>query len=423
MTELGRYLQIARRGWWIVLPCFVLTTALTVMLVAQAPPTYESKATFVVRPRQLGADNVANAFAALVNNDEITATYAEIARSDAIKSRVETWLHRSMASAGVTFDADIVPGTQVITIVVHGPDPKTVQRFANEVALQTQSYIEDLQDTYQLVALQTPQVPTTPVGPNKVLTIGIGAVFGLFLGFAFASVWDYARRSSSARARPYAPSPAVGADIGADSIADRRSFALRARQELGRARLAGLPISFGLLRTSAGEVSNGHDAEHGNGRVERLLPELIDALRPTVRGQDVVDPVDSTTIGVILPGIRLDRAERLLSDWRGIVVTTPYSGADGRLSVWTGACEYRGDGFVGDRETRRQIAALLQRLPSEVASPSGSASVAEPEASSETGRATASAETLGERSVGNESSGGTGRKGRKGLSVGRRGTR
>ena len=53
--ELRRYLEVSLRWWWVVVLAVVATTAVTVATVSSQAETYESTATFVVRPRPVDA--------------------------------------------------------------------------------------------------------------------------------------------------------------------------------------------------------------------------------------------------------------------------------------------------------------------------------------------------------------------------------
>ena len=111
-----RLLESALRRWWVVLIAFTITTVLTLIWVSPKPATYESSGTYVVQPRSQQPDDSVKALDTQIRGTQINATYALIARSDAIKNAAVSRLVRVPAHGHLHVEAEAVPGTNALTI-------------------------------------------------------------------------------------------------------------------------------------------------------------------------------------------------------------------------------------------------------------------------------------------------------------------
>lgn len=193
MVELWRYLEISRRWWWLVGVALLATTAVTVASVAFETPTYESSATFLVRPRTDDAPQDARAFDPLVRGVTINTTYASIARSDLIRDRAERQLDPAARADRMSVSAKVLTDTNIVSVSVRGPDPDRVFALAKAISAETIEYVNGLSDVYVLQSLDEPTRPDGPVATNRLMTISIGVVLGLALGVGMALLGDYLR--------------------------------------------------------------------------------------------------------------------------------------------------------------------------------------------------------------------------------------
>lgn len=195
--ELRRYVEVSCRWWWVVFLAFLATTAVTVSSVASQRPSYESSATFVVRPRPDDASQDARAFDALIRGVTINTTYASIARSRVIRDRAEEELDPAARHDEMTVSARVLTDTNIVSVSVRGPDPDNVLELAEAISVETVEYVNRLSDVYVLQPLDQPTRPGSPVATNRMLTISIGIVLGLVLGVGLAMLVEYVRKAST----------------------------------------------------------------------------------------------------------------------------------------------------------------------------------------------------------------------------------
>lgn len=196
--ELRAYLRILRRKWWIVVPVFVVTLAVTAGLSFSQPYVYEASTTLLARPGAEFTDikSQVSALDTLANRAEIVATYAEVANSRLIKGQALSDLNLSPEQvAGLAVNAQWLAGTNLIEIVVQGRDPGIVKDFADMVREKTMVYVKGLSEVYELALLDEAVEPLVPVLPRRALDLILGAILGLALGAGLAILVEYLQTS------------------------------------------------------------------------------------------------------------------------------------------------------------------------------------------------------------------------------------
>jgi capsular polysaccharide biosynthesis protein len=224
-VELRRYLEVTRRWWWLVTLALIATAAVTVSSVAAQAPTYQSSATFLVRPRSDDASEDARAFDALIRGVTINTTYASIARSDLIRDRAEERMDPEARADDMSVSAKVLTDTNIVSLNVKGPDPDHVLDLAKAISAEAVEFVNGLSDVYVLQPLDEPTRAEAPIGTNRSLTISIGVVLGLALGVGMALLVEYLRKGGatprpggSAVQRSPGPSPA-----GATAVSEPRA--------------------------------------------------------------------------------------------------------------------------------------------------------------------------------------------------------
>ncbi len=350
--ELRRYFRILRRWKWLAAAAFVITSLAAAAFVLPQRSIYESSGTWLIRsdiPGDVG--NAIDAANALSQNVNIVTSYATVARSDMIRRRAIDTLGSSVDTSDTKVDAEVLTGTNVLSISVRGPDPSVDRDFAEAVGQQLVAYVVGLRDPYAIDQIDAPKVSRTPVAPNKKLTIGLGVVLGLMLGIGLALLAEYL--SEGARSEK---SESYGG-LGLDSL-----LRVRLRQEMTRTDRSGQPFTVGLLKASLGnahESGEPDDPDHvpTSGDV-RHVEEL---LRLAVPDRVVVSYLGGGDFGAIMPGTPRREAVELLGRLTdGISSLLERDGAGAAtLSLWAGACEYADGRFVGDSTTTGAIKRLM----------------------------------------------------------------
>lgn len=195
--ELRRYLEVSRRWWWLVGLALLATAAVTVSSVASQRPTYESSATFLVRPRSDDASEDARAFDALIRGVTINTTYASIARSDLIRGRAEDRMDPDARADDMSVSAKVLTDTNIVSLNVKGPDPDHVITLAEAISAEAVEYVNGLSDVYVLQPLDEPTRAEAPIATNRTLTISIGVILGLALGVGLALLVEYLRKGGA----------------------------------------------------------------------------------------------------------------------------------------------------------------------------------------------------------------------------------
>ena len=129
MTQIQTYLNIARRGWWIILLTAVAAVVASLIYSSLSPRVYRTTARYIVSPQEIILSNQTDYFRSLDTLDRrsIITTYAEVFGSSRIFGE---------AAAALGEPADVLenyrvtavslPEANVIQVAVEGPDPNQV---------------------------------------------------------------------------------------------------------------------------------------------------------------------------------------------------------------------------------------------------------------------------------------------------------
>ncbi|MFP3914998.1 MAG: hypothetical protein ACLFWM_08995 [Actinomycetota bacterium] len=343
--DLSRYWSVVRDQWIFFVVGILLTASLATLVAVRQPDVYEATGTFVVRPRMVEREEVVRAIDTLNRSVEIGATYAFIARSDLIEDRAEETLGENYS--GLSVQAELVPGTNVIEISVRGGDPDAVGSLARAVGDETVAYVADLEDAFELVQLDAADDPNNPVGPQRPLTIGLGVFFGVGVGSLMALLAQLAREWQE---RP------VGANR-TDSytgVYSEEYFNARFRQEVIRAKRRGQAFSLGLMRFVVDHRT------HEPVPSQTVLRQVGLVLQGKLGDDDILAYLGDGVFGIMLMGYDAGRAEWQLKQWQKDMESHEFtdSGFAVTLRVAVGVGSY-GDDAGGSRAAQELISELV----------------------------------------------------------------
>jgi GGDEF domain-containing protein/capsular polysaccharide biosynthesis protein len=326
--DLSRYWAVVRDHWIFFVGGLVITAMLASVFALNQPDVYRSSATFVVRPRVVEGSEVVRAIDTLNRSVEIGSTYAFIARSELIKDLARDTLDDDDVGA-VTIGADLVPGTNVVEIVATGLDPEDTAAMAEAVGLETVAYVANLQDAFELVPLDSADVPNNPFSPNRALTIGFGVIFGLGVGLLVAMAAQLAKEWRQRPTRDDVTDTYTG-------VYSEEYFNAKFRQEVLRAKRRRRSFSLGLMKFAADHRT------HQSVPSQPVLRQVAVVLQGMVGPEEVLAYLGDGVFGVILLEYDVARADWQLKQWKKEIEAYDFSsgGEVVSLRVTVGAEAY-----------------------------------------------------------------------------------
>jgi diguanylate cyclase (GGDEF)-like protein len=343
--ELRIYLRALLQKWWIVVPVFLITLTATIVFTFTRVPTYESTATFIVKPNASFGDlkSFASGLDMLSRRTEIATTYAQVATSRLIRKEAveELGLSESQRQS-LSVEGQLLAGTNVIEITASGSDPLLVKDFADTVSARTVAYVQDLYETYDLEPLDSATLPISPVKPNKRLNLALGSVMGLALGVGLAFLSEYLQN-------PLERVTNFGILDNETGVYNRSYLVQRLRQEMSRSKRNQYSLSLALINVDQLEAMSGSSFAHSRGEVLRKVALL---LKQQTREEDVLARFDGTTFALLFPDMQGESAKSVVEKLQARIAWTPFevekSGLKLNLSSAAGLVGYNCNGTVCD---------------------------------------------------------------------------
>jgi diguanylate cyclase (GGDEF)-like protein len=335
--ELRIYLRVLLRKWWVLLPAFLITFTATIVFTFTQAPTYESTATFVVRPNASFGD--LNSFASrldmLSRRTEIATTYAEVAVSRLMKREAADALGLSEEQRWrLSVDSQLLAGTNLIKITVKGSDPVIVRDLANMVGAKTIVYVRELYETYDLKPLDEATLPASPVKPNKKLNLALGAILGLALGVGLAFFSEYLQVSPEAVT-------SFGIFDNETGAHNRRYLTQRLGEEMSRAKRNKYSLSLAVMNVDQLGVMGASFPRQAR---SEILRKVVVFLKQHLREEDVMARLDGTLFAFLLPDMPREKAKATMEELQTKLAWTPFevegSGLKLNLSSSTGLVDY-----------------------------------------------------------------------------------
>jgi len=355
--ELRIYLQILLKKWWIVLSTFLITFTATIVLTYTQTPVYKSVATYVIKPNTSFGDvkSLASGLDMLSRRTEIATTYAEVASSRLIRQEAAEELGLSQTQRkALSVDGQLLAGTNVIEIIAEGNDPDLVRDFADMVGAKMVVYVKALYETYDLKPLDEATRPTSPVKPNKMLNLALGAILGLSLGGGLAFLSEYLQA-------PLEEATHLSIFDNETGAYSKSYFRHRLREEMSRAKRNAYPLSLALMNVDQLDVVSKSLSPQARSEALRKVTVF---LKQYLREEDILARLDETIFALMLPDVMEDDAKAMLEKLQTRIAWTPFviekSGVKLNLSSTAGVVGYRYNGTGQDEFLAEADRALRQ---------------------------------------------------------------
>lgn len=186
-------------GWsgWVIALGGTLVGALVALVISMmATPQYEAQARLFVSTT--GGAPVSNAsYQETAASQQIALSLVRLIQSEAVTERVVESLQLDMSPAELAekIEAVVEPETVLIDLKVTDASPVLAREIANANAFEFADFVDELQirsapstPKPKVTLVKPAATPVAPVSPNVPRNVGLGAVAGLALGFALASL-------------------------------------------------------------------------------------------------------------------------------------------------------------------------------------------------------------------------------------------
>jgi diguanylate cyclase (GGDEF)-like protein len=343
--ELKVYLRIMLARWWVVLPAFLVALTATIVLTFTQAPTYQSTATYVVKPNAASFGDLqsfASGLDMLSRRTEIATTYAEVASSRLIKREAADALGLPQEQRkGFSIGSQLLAGTNIVKITVTGSDPVLVRDLADMVGVKTMAYVQELYETYDLTPLDQASLPHSPTRPNKALNLALGAAFGLALGAGLALLSEYLQipLESTAKLNVF--------DVDTGTYT-RQYFMQRLGEEISRAKRNSYPLSLALMNVDSLGMMHSSSPQVRS----QALRKVTALLKKYLREEDILAHLDGTVFAFLLPDMPGEEAEEAIENLQTRIAETPFgmggSGIKLNLSGSAGVVAYQRNGTGKD---------------------------------------------------------------------------
>lgn len=208
--ELRQYIDILKRGWWIIVAMMLAISGLGVFYSYSQTPIYESTANFVVNPtlqvNQTG--DVLYSLDTLASRTTLATTYANILGSRTTVESAATALRVSpTVMENYTVSALVLPDSNIIQLTVDGHSPELAADLANHIGKIGEQNVRNLQEIYELRLVDKAVPNYEPISPNHPVDITLSVMVGIAGGLAFVTLREILAQTLE---QPYRPVTATG---------------------------------------------------------------------------------------------------------------------------------------------------------------------------------------------------------------------
>lgn len=298
--ELKLYMQMLRRGWWIVVLTMLVALNVTLIFDYFATPSYVASARFIVSPNPnvVTETDVVSSLEAL-DKRSIVVTYAEILNSRRIYQDALSELSlKEPDMDDYLISTVVLPDSNVLELTVTGTEPRVVATLANTIGQLAINNISRLYRAYDISVLDPAVAPVVPVSPVPLRDASLALVLSMVVGVALAIFSEQIRiplETYRQRSRMDSVTGVYNNQYFRKLIEDEATSNNSLPPAIGIIELTGLreldrtlpPVALQLIR------------EHAR-----------DVLRRELRGNDLIGRWNEYSFGVILPATPGSAASR-----------------------------------------------------------------------------------------------------------------
>ncbi len=307
--ETKLYLQMLRKGWWIILLTALVAVNATLIYSTTVTPRYQATTKLLVSPDPVVMSDSQRTINSLdtLDNRSVVATYAEFLNSDRVYlEAVESLGLDKTQLTDFTRKAIILPDARVMEVTVQGPDAKIAAALANAISEKGVSSIRKFYQVYDINPIDLAAAPTIPISPNPLRDALLALVFGIILGSALAILNEQIRIPFEALRQ--------SRFLDNDSQAyNRRHFDRQLELEMIRCRKKNDVFSLGLVRLDglSDYVDNVPQVI-----LQKILQGVTKTLKQDLKGNDVIGRWNETTFAVLLPSTPYNAANTIIGRLR-----------------------------------------------------------------------------------------------------------
>lgn len=288
---------------WRLIAIFTLAAwTISLFISFGTTPEYRTSATFLIFPNAnlTSSRDVVTSLDTL-DKQTVTFTYADIMGSNRVLAEAAQKLKIDPVILS-NYDArvDVQENTNILALIVEGPDPELAVTLANNMGQTGINYIKGIYQVFDITFLDKAVKPIDPFMPTPLQTGGIWAAGGLLAGIVIALLKESIRIPLEALRERAVTDKVSGAF-------NRRYFLRCLEREL--ARTPNEQVTLALL-----ELEGLQDVVEG--LPEHILTDLLHnvttILRNQLRGNDVVGRWGQTSFALLLPSTPKTAATRTL---------------------------------------------------------------------------------------------------------------
>lgn len=301
--ELKLYLQMLRRGWWVILLTTLVALITSLLISFLILPQYEAVARFILSPSTTllsGPNTVLDSLNTL-DRTSVMATYAEVMNSDRIYNDAIAGLQLKpeIAAKEYTYQTTVLPNSSVLELRVKGSSPKMAADIANSIGYQTIVFTQRINQVINIDFLDIAVAPVVPIRPQPLRDASLAMVLGLVGGVVLAILRDQLLFSLDAFRQRFYLDDVTG-------VYKKQHFSRLLEEELAKNPEDILCI--GIL-----ELNGLRDLIETFPTIalQRILQIVTESLRNGLRGNDIIGRWNEFSFVVMLPNTTGMAAKRI----------------------------------------------------------------------------------------------------------------